>query len=58
MNSKGHLFCSIFKSMFRIIGCLGALSSYLEPDAAVLWIGFTFLLAEVLGIIEEVMDKR
>ena len=53
MNSKGHLFISIAKSVVRIGACGWALvSGRVIPLAA------GFLAAEVLGIAEELVDKR
>lgn len=53
MNSKGHLFISIAKSAVRIGACGWALvSGRIIPLAA------GFLAAEVLGIAEELVDKR
>lgn len=53
MNSKGHLFISIAKSGLRIISSVLSitLSSFLP-----LAIGFG--CAELLGILEELVDKR
>jgi hypothetical protein len=53
MKDKGHFITSIIKSVVRIISCIGAI---IAKDALVLAAGF--LLAEILGIIEEVADKR
>ena len=53
MNSKGHLFISIAKSAVRIGACSWALvTGRVIPLAA------GFLAAEVLGIAEELVDKR
>lgn len=53
MNSKGHLFISLAKSGVRIFSCIisAVHKSYL-PMA----IGFGS--AEILGILEELADKR
>jgi hypothetical protein len=53
MNDKGHFITSLIKSAVRIISCI-----YLICTGK--YKGFTigFGLAEVLGIIEEVKDKR
>ena len=53
MNSKGHLFCSVAKSAMRIISCIVTL--YVK-DINVMVLGF--LGAEVLGVAEELFDKR
>lgn len=53
MGSKGHLACSIGKSVIRICGATYAV---LKSD----WkFGLSaFGVAEVLGIFEELLDKR
>lgn len=53
MNSKGHLIISIIKSGLRIFGCISFLISK-SPD------GFLtlMLLAELLGVLEELVDNR
>lgn len=53
MGSKGHLACSIGKSVIRIGGAAYAV---LKND----WkFGFfAFGVAEVLGVFEELLDKR
>ena len=51
MNSTGHLLVSIAKSLLRICAwciCTGA----------VIPLAMGFLAAEVLGIVEELVDKR
>ena len=53
MNSKGHLFISIAKSVVRIGACGWALAS-----GRVIPLAVGFLGAEVLGIAEELVDKR
>ena len=53
MNSKGHLYISLVKSAIRIIGCMGTL---LTGDIILLAGSFGF--AELLGIMEELADKR
>ena len=53
MNSIGHLVISIAKSGLRIAACIVSLmNGTLWPLAA------GFLAAEVLGIAEELVDKR
>ena len=52
MNSFGHLAVSIMKSLLRI----GAYAWCIYTGAIVPAIGF--LAAEVLGIVEELVDKR
>lgn len=53
MNSKGHFFVSLTKSIIRICACFWAMATYnIIPLAA------GFLAAEALGIVEELCDKR
>jgi len=53
MNSKWHLYISFIKSAIRIIGCiLGVIYN------SILILGIGLLVAEGLGILEEVGDKR
>lgn len=53
MNSKGHLILSIIKSVVRIVSCvLTIVIKSITPMA----IGF--MIAEGLGICEEMVDKR
>jgi hypothetical protein len=53
MKSKGHLLISLIKSVIRIISCVIA---YLMHTWEVIAIGF--VIAELLGVIEELVDKR
>ena len=53
MNSKWHLYISITKSIIRIIACLLTL---INKNIGVLAIGF--LIAEMLGVLEEIKDNR
>lgn len=53
MNSKFHLYVSIIKSVIRIAGCVFALFF----SNVIILAGF-FLLAELLGIGEELGDER
>lgn len=53
MNSKGHLAFSIIKSVVRIIACTTAV---MTQSLTVLAVGLG--LAEVLGIVEELVDMR
>jgi len=52
MNSKGHLIISFLKSFIRILSCVFAICG----NFLVFPIGF--LLAEILGVFEELVDKR
>lgn len=53
MNSKWHLYVSIFKSFIRMFGCVLAL--VLNSWAV---IAVFFLVAEMLGVLEELKDER
>lgn len=53
MNSKGHLFISITKLGLRIVSCILAI---ILKSFAPLAIGFG--IAEILGVLEELVDKR
>lgn len=53
MNSKGHLIISILKSAFRILSCV---LSIVFKDFVPMAIGFA--VAEILGILEELVDER
>lgn len=53
MNSKGHLFISLVKSVIRIAGGITAL---LKMSVVPLAVGI--IIAEGCGILEELVDKR
>lgn len=53
MNSKGHLFISILKSGIRIISAGVAIASL-----NIMILASGILIAEILGIAEELVDKR
>ena len=53
MGSLGHFLISLGKSVLRIGSCIWVLIS---PSLMVLAIGFG--VAEILGIVEELVDKR
>lgn len=53
MNSKGHLFISIAKSVIRIASCCTAMATDSVKAIAV-----GFVAAEILGVAEELVDKR
>lgn len=53
MKDKGHFIVSVTKSGIRIFGCILCL---LTKSLVPLAVGF--LLAEFLGILEELLDKR
>jgi len=53
MKDKGHFYISLAKSLARIVGCLITLvTNNLIP------LGAFFIAAELLGILEEIVDKR
>lgn len=58
-----HFTTSIIKSALRLIGCLGALVGYfidskLGLSVGVMILALTFFIAEIFGIVEELVDKR
>lgn len=55
-----HFKISVLKSILRIVGCIACivLSITALPMTAGIVFGVLFLLAEILGILEEVFDKR
>lgn len=53
MKSKWHLIISVLKSAIRILSCV-----YLIVTGSVLAFAVGFLIAEVLGILEEIKDER
>ena len=53
MNSKGHLFISLAKSAIRIVG---AVVGICKKSVAI--IGGSLILAELLGVAEELVDER
>lgn len=53
MKDKGHFYTSIAKSIVRITGCFVTLYA---KDIAPMAVAFLF--AEILGIVEEVLDDR
>lgn len=53
MNSKGHLIISAIKSSVRIISCVFSL-----VKRSLIILAGGFLLAELLGIVEELVDNR
>jgi len=52
-DGRGHFWISMIKSILRIVGCL---SYFINKD--LLFFVILFALAEGLGIIEEIVDKR
>ena len=53
MNSKGHLIISAVKSSIRIVSCVCSLAKH---SLSILAGGL--LVAELLGIVEELVDNR
>jgi len=49
---KGHFYISIVKSIFRLGACYGL---WLTGDVMLQAVGILFTLAEVLGIVEEIV---
>lgn len=53
MNSKGHLIISLSKSVIRIVGgCVALVVDNVLPLA------LGIIIAEIGGILEELVDKR
>lgn len=53
MNSKGHLIISLSKSVIRMVGgCVALVVGNVLPLA------LSIIIAEIGGILEEVVDKR
>jgi hypothetical protein len=50
--SKGHFYVSIVKSLLRLGACYGL---YLTGDTLLIVVGALFGLAEILGIVEELV---
>ena len=55
-QAKPHLIISVFKSVCRMTGCLALLID--QTPKTIAWTAFSFLLAETLGITEELFDER
>jgi hypothetical protein len=53
--SKGHFYVSIAKSSLRAAGCIGAILVNTNPSLAILVLAASFVWAEFLGIIEEIV---
>lgn len=52
MKDKGHFYISMLKSGIRILACILGLTG------DIVFLAGGFIVAEVLGIAEEVFDKR
>lgn len=53
MNSKGHLFISLAKSTIRVIGGIVTL-----VNGSIIPLAVGIVVAEIGGVLEEVVDKR
>lgn len=53
MNSKGHLIISLAKSAIRVAGGVATLIS-----GAILPLALGIIIAEVGGVLEELVDRR
>lgn len=51
---KGHFYVSLVKSVLRIAGCIGAINMA-SPSEGILVFAIAFLVAEILGIGEELI---
>ncbi len=53
MNSKGHLYISLTKSIIRVAGGVISLVS-----ASIIPLAIGIIIAEIGGVLEEIVDKR
>ena len=53
MNSKGHLLISLAKSVIRVIGGIVTLTT-----GSVIPVAIGIIVAEIGGVLEELVDKR
>lgn len=53
MNSKGHLYLSLAKSVIRIAGAAIGIK-----NKSVAWVAGSLIVAEILGVAEELVDER
>lgn len=53
MNSKGHLFISLGKSVIRVIGGIVTL-----VNGSIIPLSVGIIVAEVGGVLEELVDER
>lgn len=53
MNSKGHLYISLGKSVIRVLGGIVALF-----NESVIPLAIGIIIAEVGGVMEELVDER
>lgn len=54
--AKQHFYTSLLKSILRILGCITLILDQ-SPKTIALF-SFCFAVSEILGIVEEVFDKR
>lgn len=57
-KDREHFIVSTIKSVLRIGGCTIALLNINNIDISIAYLSISFLIAEILGILEEVVDKR
>lgn len=55
INSKGHFWISLGKSLIRTGGCVPTI---VGSSNGILIMAVAFCVAEILGIAEELVDKR
>lgn len=56
MNSKSHLYISLIKSIIRMIGCGWAM--LFSQTLPIYILGGALIVAETLGVLEEIFDDR
>lgn len=54
-NAEKHLRLSLAKSSIRIVGSIAAIISFGMPSAAIIILAATYGIAEIVGIIEEIV---
>lgn len=58
-KGRGHFIVSLIKSLLRIGGCTAAwVAAWSNPQVGVVILAGSLCGAEVLGVLEEVLDKR
>lgn len=53
-----HLQVSVIKSIVRIVGCVLAIIFANTPVVGIILIALFFIIAELLGVVEELVDTR
>tara|TARA_R110001599_G_scaffold261311_1_gene461692 strand:+ start:169 stop:351 length:183 start_codon:yes stop_codon:yes gene_type:complete len=53
-KSTRHFYFSLIKSVVRILGCIPALIPGISPEAGIFCLAILFMVAECLGIAEEI----